>query len=217
MKWIAFSSLLVLAAGANATLYFDRATFLTDPLATGLVNEDFEGFALGTDLQGAQVGNAKLGAPGVQTLLVQDTGVRFAPNPSSGKNMISPGGIDKSQEDDDLTITFLNPVDAAGIDICFDAPDGASFVSVTFVDVNGAAVESNGFIPCPNGAPGYQFVGATSATQIKLILIDEYDGSPDDDHVMYDSLVYSSVPEPATMALLGLPLLAYLKRRTAKI
>jgi hypothetical protein len=216
MKLIIMASLIGVAAGAHAAVYFNRATFLADPLAINLVNEDFEAYSLGTDLQGATIGNAVLQAPFTTTLIVQDTGVRFGGFPSSGTKLISPGGTVAAQENDDLTITFGTAVNAAGIDVCFDVADGASFTTVKFFDESGTQLFTTASVPCPFGAPGYTFVGATSATAIKTIVFDEFDASPQDDHIMYDSMVYSSVPEPSTIAAFAAAGLLAARRKRAR-
>src|SRR5687768_8076098 len=96
-----------LAAGPVAAQVFtDKPTFLADPRVGGTTTVDFDGLAPGTDLTGATVGNATLLAPGTGPLVViaGATGVRFPMSPSSGANVLSPGGTDTSLEDDDLRI-----------------------------------------------------------------------------------------------------------------
>ena len=98
------------------------------------------------------------------------------------------------------------PVRAAGLDVVFDVPDGASYVGVSFLDAAGNLLGQDTFIPAPNGAPGYQFVGfvaSGSGPGIKSIRFDEFDGSANDDNVAYDSLVFTAIPEPASTAGVG--------------
>lgn len=197
-----------LQAGA-ASLYFDRAAFMADAAVTATAAIDFDALAAGTDLTGQWIAGVAFNAPGTSPLevMVASTGVRYGMSASSGLNVLSPGGRDAGLQNDDLELVFATPVRAAGLDVVFDAPDGASFVGVAFYDELGNVITSYGFIPAPNGAPGYQFVGAVSSTaNIKRVVFDEYDDSAWDDHVAYDSVVFTApaVPEPSTYALLAL-------------
>ena len=144
-------------------------------------------------------------------------------SPSSGLNVLSPGASDPTLQQDDLEVVFGTPVRAAGLDVVFDAPDGLSFVSVIFYDAGGTLLCGNGFIPSPVGAPGYQFVGCASpVANIARILVDEFDDTSDfsDDNVAYDSIIFSpgvtAIPEPATVALVGLGLAALPLARRAR-
>jgi MYXO-CTERM domain-containing protein len=213
------SAVLVLASGqalAGGSLYFDRAQFNADPNTGPTLVEDFDAIPTLTDLTNQTLSGMTLtGANANMPLIVIDgaTGVRFPMSPSSGKNVLSPGGSNGGLEEDDLTVTFTAPVQAFGLDVVFDAPDGASFVAVTFRDVTGAVIASNGFIPAPSGAPGYIFVGYSSdSANIASVTFDEFDGSAADDNVAYDTLTVS-VPAPGALALLGVGGVALGRRR----
>ncbi len=204
-------ALLPLQAAA-ASLYYDRPAFLADPGISSTASINFDSYATGTDLTNQTVLGVTLQAPGSSPLLViaGSDGVRNPMSPSSGTNVLSPGGTNTGLEDDDLELVFATPVRGAGLDVVFDAPDGASFVGVTFYDASGSVLALNGFIPAPSGAPGYQFVGFVSdSANIKRVVFDEFDGSAADDHVAYDSIVFSpAVPEPGTWVLMALGLVA---------
>jgi hypothetical protein len=213
MKRFPTFSLCLLAAaalGRAQTLYYDRASFLGDGrianAATG--NVTFDSYAAGADLTGATISGVAFNAPGSSplTVIAGSTGVRNAMTPSTGLNVLSPGGSNAGLEDDDLSVTFSTPVQAAGMDVVFDAPDGASFVRAYFYDAgSNLLAASNGDIPAPNGPPGYQFVGLVADTAlIARIVFDEWDGSAPDDNVAYDSLVFTTpIPEPGAYAALA--------------
>lgn len=197
------------------TMYFDRLAFNADPNTGATVVEDFDGDAPLTDLTNQTRSGMMLTSPSGSPLTViqAGSGVRFPMNASSGANVLSPGGSDKSMQDDDFTILFTTSVQAFGLDVVFDVPDGLSFVSVTFRDAAGAVIASNGFIPCPAGLPGYMFVGYVSdSANIASVTFDEFDDSPDDDHVAYDTLTVS-VPTPGSLALIAMGGLVMARRK----
>jgi MYXO-CTERM domain-containing protein len=218
-----FAFLATLSLGrAQVSVYYDRLSFLADSriASASFSAANFDGFSTGTDLTNATVSGATFAtnSSGPLQVIAGSTGVRFAMSPSSGLNVLSPGGSDPSLEDDGLIITFAVPVQAAGMDVVFDVPDGASYVSVTFYDDLNNVLASNGFIPSPSGAPGYQFVGlAADSALIKRIMFTEFDPSANDDNVAYDSLVFTAIPEPAStagvLALVGLGGAVFWRRR----
>jgi len=236
----AASSLLGVAAlvalaprsGTAQTYYTNRAAFLVDPGVTTTTAIDFDGMAPGTDLTNQTVFGVTFGAPGSVPLqvILGSTGVQNPMIPSSGLNVLSPGGSDPALEEDDLTLTFATPVRAAGLDVVFDVPDGSSFTSISFFDTSNTLLFSDSFIPAPNGAPGSQFVGlVSSSANIARIVLDEFDPTANDDNVAYDSIVFSPaaaapggggvIPEPGTVTLLVaglLPLAGALRRGTRK-
>lgn len=203
---------------AGVTIYFDRAQSLADSRVSGgsLVNEGFDGFSPGTDLTSSTVSGALLLAPSTSPLMVilGSAGVRNPMTPSSGLNVLSPGGSNTSLEDDDLRVDVA-PTNAMGMDVVFDVPDGASFVGVSWLDASGNVLGSNGFIPDVNGAP-FTFCGIVSdSSNVVSMRFDEFDGSANDDHVAYDSLVYGGVPEPSTWAAMTIGAILLMRRRRA--
>jgi PEP-CTERM motif len=214
---VAQFGLLMPIADAAPVFYTDRPTFNADGRVTTTTTINFDSLAPGTDLTGSTLSGVTFNAPGSTPLqvILGSTGVRFPMSPSSGANVLSPGGSNTALENDDLELIFATAVKAAGMDVVFDVPDGASFVGVTFFDASNAVICSTGFIPSPSGAPGFQFVGCVSdSANIKRVAFDEFDGSPPDDHVAYDTLTFSpaiaapppsaGVPVPGTLLLFGL-------------
>ncbi len=178
-----------------AGLYNDRAAFTGDPSVGFTAKINFDNYPAGANFTNRTEIGVKFEAPGSGPLLVMpgSPGIRNPLSPSSGANVLSPGGSDLISENDDLTLVFNVPVQAAGLDVVFDVPDGQSFVSVTFKDASGNTLATQNPISAPNGSPGYQFVGyVSSASNIKSIVIDEFDPSSNDDHVAYDSIVFSA-------------------------
>lgn len=207
--------LLMPTADAVPVFYTDRPSFSADGRVTTTTTINFDSLAPGTDLTGSTLSGVTFNAPGSSPLqvILGATGVRNAMSPSSGANVLSPGGSNLALENDDLEFIFATAVQAAGMDVVFDAPDGASFVGVTFFDASNAVICNSGFIPAPSGAPGFQFVGCVSdSANIKRVLFDDFDPSPPDEHVAYDTLTFSpavappsaSVPVPGTLLLFGL-------------
>ncbi len=187
--------------------YTDRTSFLADMNVTNTSTINFDTISVGTDLTNQTISGVKFEAPGTSPLEVVDgeTLVRSTLFPSSGANVLSPGGSSTSLENDDLRLVFNSPVKAAGLDIVFDVPDGASFVSIEFFDESNNSLFTNSFIPAPSGSPGFQFMGFASDTAIiKSILLNEFDGTASDDHVAYDTITFTTsvIPEPSTYALL---------------
>jgi len=205
-----FAALFCAAPVANAQIVFSRTTFLADPRVGTTTSINFDTDSIGTNYTNQTVSGVTFGAPGTSPLSVISgaTGVRFAMSPSSGANVLSPGGSGPSLEDDDLSLTFATAVQATGLDVVFDVPDGLSFVGVTYFDAANNVLASNSFIPSPNGAPGYQFVGYISnSANIKRVVFDDFDPSPNDDNIAYDSVVFTSpsvAPEASPAALLTL-------------
>ena len=154
----------VLLSGAH----FDRVDFLNDPDVNAVINIEFDDLAAGTDLTDAAIDGVTFEAPGDGPLTVIEAaaGVRNAMAATSGTQILSPGGSDVTIEDDDLRIVFDQPVQAAGLDVIFDVPDGQSFTGVTFLDENDQTLFTDGFIPSPNGAPGSQFVGYAAQDRV---------------------------------------------------
>jgi RHS repeat-associated protein len=107
--------------------------------------------------------------------------------PTTGENVLSPGGKELAQgnplkENDDIRLTFAEPVAAVGFDILFQSYDFYSAVAIKIYDPQGNILYQNSNLPVLSqiggGAPGgKEFFGFISKrSNIKTIVIDEYDG-----------------------------------------
>ncbi len=177
--------------------YTSRPEFLADAQIGPTWSIDFDTLPPGSDLTNVTMSGVRFEAPGSGPLLVTPaaTGIRYPLTTSTSPNVLSPGGSDTTLENDDLRLVFPAPVRAAGLDVVFDVPDGASSVSVTFLDENGNTLYTQHPIPAPSAGPGYQFVGYVSpVANIKSVVLDEFDAIATDDHVAFDSIVSSDNP-----------------------
>ena len=122
---------------------------------------------------------------------------------TSGENVLSPGGImlapgrNDTLENDDLTLTFANPVSAVGFDVLFQAFDGYSFTSVRLLDESDSVLYQLDQIPIP-GEPsdsgGTTFVGfvSTSNDIAKIIIDDSDDNAMNADcNIGFDTIRFS--------------------------
>jgi RHS repeat-associated protein len=106
---------------------------------------------------------------------------------TSGENVLSPGGKELApanplKENDDIKLTFDEPVAAVGFDILFQSYDFYGAVKVIIYDPQGVVLYQNNNLPVssPAGggaAGGKEFYGFISKrSNIKSIIIDEFDG-----------------------------------------
>lgn len=124
---------LSVSAGYAAPIFYtDRTSFLADSRVTSTSDINFDSLTVNTDLTNQSILGVTFNAPGASplTIIAGSTGVRNSMSPSSGANILSPGGNDPNLEDDDLSLVLNSPVEAFGLDVVFDVPDGASFVGV---------------------------------------------------------------------------------------
>lgn len=144
--------------------------------------------------------------------------------PTSGTNVLSPGGavlgpgFDPQVENDDLEITFTTPVRSFGFDLLSQSLDGVGYIGfavynqLNVIIMTGALTISDSNTSTFGGEPGgANFFGfiATGPDLIGRIWIDEYDADASfpDANIGFDTFRYAApttVPEPGTMALLGL-------------
>ena len=225
------------ASAATVSYLGDFAGF--DAAAGPLPVVDFDALAPGTDLTGASVGGATLTSPdGNALLVVRGADTVSSPEgdtdnklfPTSGENVLSPGGtlLDTTDnvlvQKDSLRITFAQPLTAFGLDVLFQSLDGASFTSVEVRNAaNDVLVSSNLNIPALGNGPdptsggargGSFFVGFVSdvpeIAQVTFFESDNGQGNPDS-NIGYDTMRF--VPEPSTAMLVGLGLAALRRRR----
>jgi hypothetical protein len=189
----------------NVGLFVNDLAGFNAAAGTPPVVVDFDNVAAGTDITGTTLSgiNFDLGnspqpfaplivVPGAATFTPDGfSGVSDASTnkllPTSGANVLSPGGLQLAPgynlllENDDLKITFDQPVSAVGFDIIFQELDFYSAVGVTIRDANGNVLYSNPNLPdgsgqgggAPGGAVFFGFV--SSRANIATVVIDEVD------------------------------------------
>ncbi len=105
---------------------------------------------------------------------------------------------------DTLTITFNTPTNAGGMDI-------ASLYGFTVSEMTVSLSDGTQTTLAGVGQPSYEFVGFISDSLITSMTVDHTD--PTAFAVIDNVSTASAVPEPATMAILGLSSLALARRR----
>ena len=199
---------LVLGLGHTASAatisIFDRAAFQAAVSGGGVTQQDFDGFLDGTLLvtDGAVNYSASMGTPVVTDTFLTTT----VPN---GLGSTSIGFFLPAET---ATFSFLAPITAFGIDINTFAPTEGAYQATLNI---GDLVLSK-FDVFPGAATG-QFVGFTSDTPFSSVTIAALTGFS----YTLDTLVYGDaralVPEPASIGLLGLGLMAWaVKRRRGR-
>ncbi|NUM36207.1 MAG: PEP-CTERM sorting domain-containing protein [Candidatus Brocadiae bacterium] len=208
-KTIVLSLFFVLLSSwilAAPVAYTNKASFLSNVSVVSPQSINFDSYDAGTILTNQTISGITFRSPGSIPLQVinASSGVRNPMVSSSGTKILSPGGSNLTQEEDDLELIFANPLRAFGMDVIFDTPDGASFVSASFYDASNNLIHQIGpHIPAPTG--GITFVGLVAdSVLISRVVIDDFDPSAPDDHIAYDSLVFCPVPEPTSFLLLCL-------------
>jgi hypothetical protein len=188
------------AASAATITTFNRAAFQA-AVGSGVTQQDFDGFAAGTLLttDGAVNYAASQGTPVVTNQFLTTT----IPN---GLGSTSAGFFLPTET---ASFSFLAPITAFGIDINTFAPTEGAYRATLNI---GDQVLSK-FDVFPGNATG-QFLGFTSDTPFTGVTIEALTGFS----YTLDTLVYGdagaiAVPEPVSIGLLGLGLLAVSARR----
>ncbi len=190
------------AAPTISTFYGDLYGF---NVAAGFpaIVVNFDNIAPGTDITNQTIEGIKfepnLLTPSAPLIVVRgnDTYTPSGFNPAgsgnntlvatSGENILSPGGEilgpgpNVTLENDDLTLTFTNPVSAVGLDVLFQSLDGYSFTFIKLLDASDNVLYPQTMIPIP-AAPNYDggpmFVGFVSdSSNIAKIVIDDQDSN----------------------------------------
>jgi len=234
------------AAHSAVTLFAQDLSGFNAAAGNPPVAIDFDSIAPGTDITGTTIDGVTFTGPGAPLIVVRgaDTytpdgfnGVIDASTnkliPTSGENVLSPGGIvlgpgpDPAIESDDLTLDFATPTSAFGFDHLSQSADGFSFTQISVFDDLDNLLYS-GIVPISNvgglggGAPaGDDFWGiASTSANIKRIVVDEMDDNNQypDSNIGYDTIriarpTTGAVPEPGSAMLLLTGLTGFLAAR----
>ncbi len=220
----------------NVGFFLNEMAAFNVAAGTPPVVVDFDNIAPGTDITGATLSGMTFDLPGAAgssaPLIITQAADTFTPGgfggvidastnklpATSGVNVLSPGGPELGPgfnplvENDDLKITFAQPVSAVGFDLLFQELDFFSAVRVTFYDVNGNILYNSDNLPTGSGqgggAPGGAiFVGFVSTrANIAKIIIDEYDDNNQfpDANIGFDTFrVQRLIPASAFVNLSG--------------
>jgi hypothetical protein len=227
-------------AEAGVAVYsMDLARFLIDSSSGPMQVIDFDNITPGTNISGAVVDGIQFVAPGAPLLVVEGNstettdGFVYAGDtsqnklfPTSGDNVLSPGGtqlapgLNPAVENDSLSLVFLQPLAAFGIDLLWQQADGQSYTYVNVYDPSNtllySALLSN--LELVNGtgwSGGADFFGIIATGGDRIGRIDFLETDDDmrytDSNIGYDTLFYqtaTATPEPTSMALIGGGLLA---------
>jgi len=198
--------LCILSAGAldaqAIVLYTDEAAFIAAVGAHDL--ETFEGVAPGNYGTSATFGVHTFGSPPSSIMVVTDTGQFGAHNTTPGGRLF----IDCTSSP-----SYHDPMDMSRVDAPMTAY-GANFTDLDFGTINflvdGVTLHS----PSPGGDANTMFVGfiagpGESFTTVRLEVNDNTYGIDD----VRSRAGAPGIPEPGTLALLGLGLLGFVRKR----
>ncbi|MFA4901215.1 MAG: hypothetical protein WC600_00565 [Desulfobaccales bacterium] len=200
-------------ACASITSFFNNLAGFNAAAGNPPIAINFDTIAKNADITGATIQGVTFQGPSVPLIVVDQAdmgGQLFATTPLQ---LLSPGGTDLSQENDDLTLIFNTPVNAFGFDLIYRVADGASFVSIDIRDPSDNVLFSDAFIPSSASGVGQaDFWGFVSTSNdIAKIIIDEFDPSPLDDNIGFDTFRFqpaaAPIPIPGSVLLLGSGLL----------
>ncbi|WP_114970764.1 PEP-CTERM sorting domain-containing protein [Rhodoferax ferrireducens] len=178
------------AAQAAIVSFGSRAAF--DAAYPGSVLEDWDGFSAGTTFTNGTGANGITYNSSTGNALVTSTFLV-----SSSPNGLGRTGVGFFLGTDSITFTFDSATAAFGIDINTFATAAGAYSATT--DLGDIALSA--FDPFPASSTG-QFVGFTSDTPFSSVTI----ASPGNVVYTLDTLRAVEVPEPGSLALLGLGL-----------
>ena len=198
-------------AYAAITTYFNDLPGFNSAAGNPPITINFDSIAKNTDITGATIQGVTFQGPSVPLIVVDQADMGGQLFATSGVQLLSPGGTDLSLENDDLTLIFNNPVKVFGFDLIYRVADEASYVSFDVRDPSNNVLYYNGFIRSSNSGVGQaDFWGFVSTNNdIAKIIIDEFDGSPLDDNIGFDTfrLQSTAAPLPGSVLLLSSGLL----------
>jgi hypothetical protein len=208
---------LPIPASATVVVYYNEADFLSS-VGSAPVVIDFDSILTGTDLTGQTISGVTFNSPIVLEV------VSGTLPPTTGSNILSPGGPllllgDPAFENDDLELTFSQPVRAVGLNIIFQSRDCCSYTSYAVGAPGGPAGEVTIPAPAQDGAAGAIFFGVVSDSyDISWLSFDETDADTvnPDGNIAYDSIRLVAVPEPTTTLMIASGLLILAVRRIGR-
>jgi len=163
--------------------------------------EDFESYAIGTDLNGAQfIGGVTFTDTNVTpSVTVQSSSAFFGSSIPFGQGLAL-------RESRLFTFEFVQPVQYFAL---YDIDAGGGGVTLYLSDNTTASF--TGFDSTASSGLSGEFLGfVSSGPAITKI---DFNGAGGDGEWGIDNVMYGAVPEPATMAALGLGVAAMIRRR----
>jgi hypothetical protein len=191
-------------ATAGTIMDYTRATFE----ASSLTVQNFDSLTSGTTITTV---NGVTYSPSLGTALVTDTYLT-----STSPNGLGSTSVGYFEPTETLTITFSTPISAFAIDINTFATDADSYQAAINDDTSSTV--GSVFDTFPNTETG-QFIGFTdTATFTQVVISGLEDFSYTADTMLYGSsgAINTGVPEPSTIALLGVGMGALVARRRAR-
>jgi hypothetical protein len=184
-------------ATAGTITDYNRVTFQVAFSGGGLSGQNFDSLTAGTTITTV---NGVTYTPSNGTALVTDA--YLTTTPPNGLGSTSAGYF---EADETLTITFSSPITAFGIDINTYAPTSGDYQAM--VNDGSSSVIPSVFDVFPNAETG-QFIGFSDSSSFTTVVISPDTSSPYtytvDTLVYGDAAALTGVPEPSTLALLGL-------------
>jgi hypothetical protein len=185
----------------------------------------FDDIVPGTNITGNEINGVKLDLYGASApLIVVKAADTYTPSgysavkdastnkliATTGENVLSPGGAElapgnnPSVENDDLVLTFAEPVKSVAFDILYQSLDSHTFTTISVFNSSGTRIYHGG-VP-GNGKSGGSPAGVVSAgfvsdtSDIAKVIVNEFDATADypDANIGFDSIRFHYTPEDVT-------------------